>query len=122
MKQFIFIFLLCFSINGFSVMWQKVTEGNSGDIIYIDTDNIETDENRIYYYSLIDFFKPNKESYSAVSKYKVDCGEEQISWLSTTYYSQPMGKGKIISKSTVNQIRLPQTEPIARAELLFVCR
>ena len=42
MKQFIFIFLLCFSLNGFSVMWQKVTEGNSGDIIYIGPNSVKT--------------------------------------------------------------------------------
>ncbi len=44
-----------------------------------------------------------------------------MSWLSTTYFSQQMGKGEIVSKSTVKQIRLPQTDTIARAELLFVC-
>ena len=44
-----------------------------------------------------------------------------MSWLSTTYYNQKMGKGEITSFSTIKQIRLPQTDTIARAELLFVC-
>ena len=121
-KQFIFIFLLCLSINGFSVSWEKVTESNDGNAIYIDIDNIETNQSRIYYSTLIDFFKPKRESFSAISKYRVDCGEEQISWLSTNYFGQPMGKGQITSTSTVKQIRNPQTDAIARAELLFVCR
>ena len=71
---------------------------------------------------MIDFIEPKGKSYSVVSKYKVDCGEEQMTWLSTNYYSRPMGKGKITSKSSVKQIRVPQTDTIARAELLFVCR
>lgn len=122
MKQFVSIFLLCFSINGFSISWKKVAESNDGNSIYIDVDNIEKHESRTYYSSLIDFRKRKKESYSAISKYKVDCGEEQIIWLSTTYFSQQMGKGNIVFTSTVKQIRLPQTDIIARAELLFVCR
>ena len=35
-----------------------------------------------------------------------------MSWLSTTYFSQPMGKGEITSKSTIKQIRLPQTDEL----------
>ena len=71
---------------------------------------------------MIDFLEPGGKNYSVVSKYKVDCGEEQMTWLSTNYYSQPMGEGKITSKSTVKQIRIPQTDTIARVELSFVCR
>ena len=70
---------------------------------------------------MIDFLEPKQKGYSVVSKFKVDCGEEQMSWLSTTYFSQQMGKGEITSTSTVKQIRLPQTDTLARAELLFVC-
>ena len=122
MKKLILICLLTSPINGFAVKWEKLTKGYDGNFIYVDVNNIETNEGRVYYSSLIDFLKPTGKSYSLVSKYKVDCGEEQMTWLSTNYYSQPMGKGKIISKSTVEQIRLPQTDTIARMELLFVCK
>ena len=122
MKKLIVIILLTYSINGFAVRWEKITEDYSGSSIYIDIDSIERNKSRVYYSSLIDFLEPKQKSYSAVSKYKVDCGEEQMSWLSMTFYSQPMGQGKINSKSTVKQIRLPQTDVFARAELLFVCK
>ena len=122
MKKVIVTILLTYSIIGFSAKWEKITQGYDGNSIYIDLDSIEKKENRVYYSNLIDFLESNKNSYSVVSKFKVDCGEEQMSWLSTTYFSQPMGKGEIISKSTVKQIRLPQTDTIARAELFFVCR
>ena len=121
MKKFIAIILLTYSISGFAVKWEKITEDYYGDSIYIDIDNIKKNKSRVYYSKLIDFLKPKQKRFSVVSKFKVDCGEEQMSWLSTTYYSQPMGKGEVVSKSTIKQIRLPQTDAIARAELLFVC-
>mgnify|MGYP001226002947 CR=1 FL=1 len=122
MKTIIIIILFSYSISGFAVKWEKITEGYDGNSIYVDIDSIEKKESRVYYSNLIDFLEPKQKSYSVVSKFKVDCGEEQMSWLSTTYFSQPMGKGEIVSKSTVKQIRLPQTDTLARAELLFVCR
>ena len=121
MKKVIIIILFSYSISGFAVKWEKITEVYDGNSIYVDIDSIEKKESRVYYSNLIDFLEPKQKSYSVVSKFKVDCGEEQMSWLSTTYFSQPMGKGEIVSKSTVKQIRLPQTDTIARAELLFVC-
>ena len=121
MKTIIIIILFSYSISGFAVKWEKITEGYDGNSIYVDIDSIEKKESRVYYSNLIDFLEPKQKGYSVVSKFKVDCGEEQMSWLSTTYFSQQMGKGEIVSKSTVKQIRLPQTDTIARAELLFVC-
>ena len=121
MKKVIVIILLNYSIIGFAAKWEKITQGYDGNSIYIDLDSIEKKESRIYYSNLIDFLEPKQKSYSVISKFKVDCGEEQMSWLSTTYYNQEMGKGEITSISTIKQIRLPQTDTIARAELLFVC-
>ena len=122
MKKVTVIILLTYSIYGFAIKWEKIAEDYDENPIYIDLDSIEKKESRVYYSNLIDFLKTKQKSYSVVSKFKVDCGEEQMSWLSTTFYSQPMGKGEITSKSTVKQIRLPQTDAIARAELLLVCR
>ena len=121
MKKVIVTILLTYSIIGFSAKWEKITQGYDGNSIYIDLDSIEKKESRVYYTNLIDFLEPKQKSYSVISKFKVDCGEEQMSWLSTTYYNQEMGKGEITSISTIKQIRLPQTDTIARAELLFVC-
>ena len=121
MKKVIVIILLTYSIIGFAAKWEKITQGYNGNSIYIDLDSIEKKESRVYYSNLIDFLEPKQKGYSVVSKFKVDCGEEQMSWLSTTYFSQQMGKGEITSTSTVKQIRLPQTDTLARAELLFVC-
>ena len=121
MKKVIVTILLTYSIIGFAAKWKKITEDYDGNSIYIDLDSIEKKESRVYYSNLIDFLEPKQKGYSVVSKFKVDCGEEQMSWLSTTYYNQEMGKGEITSFSTIKQIRLPQTDTIARAELLFVC-
>ena len=60
-------------------------------------------ESRVYYSNLIDFLEPKQKNYSVVSKFKVDCGEEQMSWLSTTYFSQQMGKGEITPNLPLNK-------------------
>ena len=122
MKKVIVIILLTYSISGFAVKWEKISQGYDGNSIYIDLDSIEKKESRVYYSNLIDFLEPKQKRYSVVSKFKVDRREEQMSWLSMAYFSQPMGKGEITAKSTVKQIRLPQTDNLARAEFLFVCR
>ena len=122
MKKVTVIILLTYSICGFAIKWEKIAEDYDGNSLYIDLDSIEKKESRVYYSTLINFLKTKQKSHSVVSEFKVDCGEEQMSWLSTTFYSQPMGKGEIVSKSTIRQIRLPQTDGIARAELVFVCR
>ena len=121
MKYLLLPIVLIFSVNTYATKWEKLTEDNDGNAIYIDTNNIESYGGRVYYRSLIDFLKPKWESYSVISKYKVDCGEEQMTWLSTTYHSRPMGEGKIVIESAVQQIRFPQLDRIARDELLFVC-
>ena len=121
MKKVTVIILLTYSICGFAIKWEKIAEDYDGNPIYIDLDSIEKKESRVYYSNLIDFLKTKQKSYSVVSKFKVDCGEEQMSWLSTTYFSQHMGKGEITSTSTIKQIRLPQTDTLVNMEFLFVC-
>ena len=88
----------------------------------VNLSNIKKNESRVYYSKLVDFLESEQKRFSVVSKFKFDCGEEQMSWLSTNYYNQPIGKGEITSKSTIKQIRLPQTDAVARAELLFLCK
>ena len=103
MKKVTVIILLTYSICGFAIKWEKIAEDYDGNPIYIDLDSIEKKESRVYYSNLIDFLKTKQKSYSVVSKFKVDCGEEQMSWLSTTFYSQPMGKGKLPQNLPLNK-------------------
>ena len=52
MKKVIVIILLTYSISGFAVKWEKITQGYDGNSIYIDLDSIEKKESRVYYSNL----------------------------------------------------------------------
>ena len=100
MKVILFTTLLLFSINGFAFKWKKVVENSLGTTYYVDIDNIKKHNGLVYYWSLVDLLEPIRgnsgDSYSNISKWKVDCGEEKETSVSITFYSQSMGKGRIL--------------------------
>ena len=115
MKLVLFICLFFTSLNLSAESWFKAGVNARGDMFYIDTDNIENENEFVYYYNLIDFAQPTAlKARSHISKYKVDCVENKQTWLDYQYYSQHMGKGKRVTESlpvwnhygsTLNEIR-----------------
>jgi hypothetical protein len=115
MKITLFSIILLFSINGFAANWKKLSENKSGSSFYVDVENIKEHNGFVYYWTLIDYRKSTKIGFSSnISEYKVNCVDEKQTWLSNTFYSQPMAKGKIITEkipvwnyygSTLNEIR-----------------
>ena len=115
MKTILFSILILFSINGFAFNWKKVIESKSGDITYVDVDSIKKRNGFVYYWILIDYLKSTEiGTHSDISEYKVNWLDEKQTWLSNTFYSQPMAKGKITTEkipvwnyygSTLNEIR-----------------
>ena len=115
MKITLFLIISLFSINGFAVNWKKLSENKSGSSFYVDVENIKKHNGFVYYWILIDYLKSTKIGTSSdISEYKVNCVDERQTWLSNTFYSQPMAKGKIITEkipvwnyygSTLNEIR-----------------
>ena len=87
------IFLISFSVHANN--WQEFGRDSNGHIHYVDIDNIEEGNGVLYYWSLMDFLETTTlGTRSNVSKYKVDCAKEKQTWLSYTYFSESMGKGK----------------------------
>ena len=115
MKLVLFICLSLVSLNLLAENWLKAGVNARGDMFYIDIDNIENENEVVYYQSLIDFAQPTAlKARSHISKYKVDCVENKQTWLDYQYYSQHMGKGKRVTESlpvwnhygsTLNEIR-----------------
>ena len=66
MKKVIVTILLTYSISGFAVKWEKISQNYDGNSIYIDLDSIEKKESRVYYSNLIDFLEPKQKNYSVV--------------------------------------------------------
>ena len=131
MKITLFSIILLFSINGFAVNWKKLSENKSGSSFYVDVENIKKDNGFVYYWILIDYLKLTEiGTYSDISEYKVNCVDEKQTWLSNTFYSQPMAKGKIITEnipvwnyygSTLNEIRYLTPGSLGHNILKEVC-
>ena len=115
MKIVLFICLSFVSLNLSAENWLKAGVNARGDMFYIDIDNIENENEIVYYWNLIDFTQPTSiQARSHISKYKGHCVENKQTWLSYQYYSQHMGKGNRVTESlpvwnhygsTLNEIR-----------------
>ena len=126
MKTILFSILILFSVNGFAFNWKKVTESIYGDSIYVDVDNIKKHNGLVYYWMLADLLEPVDSgslgiANSVINKYKVNCVEEKQTQLNDTYYSQSMGKGRIISEGIPNQIKYPKPNSVGYIQMKFVC-
>ena len=102
---------MLFPIYGFSLNWKKVAENDVGNY-YIDFDSLKTERGLLYYTDLVDFIEPFKDDYSAISKYAVDCKNENQKWLSLTTFSKGIGKGDINNQSNPNETIFPQSKTI----------
>ena len=120
MKTIFFLIFLLSSANSFAVNWKKVAENEIANY-FVDFDSIKNHDGLVHYSDLVNFVKPFKGDFSAISKYEVDCNEEKQTWLSLTTYSQPMGKGKINSKSKPNEVIYPKSNTIYFFLLKNVC-
>ena len=121
MKKLLLLTLLCFSINGLAINWKKVVVDRSGDSYYVDVDNIKKRNGLLYYSRLEDYLKPKNGDYSLIRKYKVDCIEGKRTWLSDTFYNQPMGKGKITGEISPKKINYPKPNSIGYVVMKFAC-
>ena len=102
---------MLFPIYGFPLNWKKVAENDTGKY-YIDLDSIKNQNGQLYYTDLVDFIEPFKGDYSAISRYAVDCKNENQKWLSLTTFSESMGKGDINRQSKPNRVIFPQSNTI----------
>ena len=124
MKVILFTTLLLFSINGFAFNWKKVTESDAGHFFYVD--NIKKHNGLVYYWMLDDYLEPLDggslgNANSAIAKYKVDCVEEKQTWLNGTFYSQSMGKGRIVDEINPNNVTYPKPNTVGYTLMKFVC-
>ena len=125
MKTILFSILILFSINGFAFNWKKVGDSVNGNSYYVDVDNIKKHNGLVYYWSLVsldDYLQPlDGGIYSVINKYKTDCGEEKHTRLNVTTYSQSMGRGKIITEDSLNEIHYVKPKTFAHIVMKFVC-
>ena len=120
MKVTLIFLLILFPVYGFPLNWKKVAENNVGNY-YIDFDSIKNKNGVVYYTDLVDFIEPFKGDYSAISRYSVDCKNENQKWLSLTTFSKGMGEGNINTQSSPNDVIFPQSNTIYFFIIKNVC-
>ena len=123
--------LLLFCANSFAKNWKKVAENKKESSFYVDVDNIKENDGYIHYLVLTDYLEPTKfDAYSIISKYKVNCEVQKQIWLGNTFFSKPMGNGKIITEgipawnyygSTLNEIRRLESGTTEHGILKKIC-
>ena len=121
MKKLLLTALLCFCLNAYAFNWKKVIVDRSGDSYYVDVDNLKKRNGLLYYSRLEDYLEPKNGDYSFIRKFKVDCSDGKRIWISDTYYSRPMGKGKIIKKRTSNKTLFPRPDTIEYITMKYAC-
>tara|TARA_A100001015_G_scaffold219071_1_gene246331 strand:+ start:511 stop:891 length:381 start_codon:yes stop_codon:yes gene_type:complete len=123
MEFIFFATLLLFSINGFAQNWEFVVKSKDGDTFYIDIDNIKKHKGLVYYWMLVDRLEPTTIGVnSSISKFKVDCVIEKLTRINSTFYSQSMGRGKIITESTPENIQYPKPNSVGYVVMKFACK
>ena len=74
--------------------WTKVSEDVDGNIHYMDFERIRKHDGFVYYWTLSDLLKPDKEGDLSYKHYRqTDCKLFRYKNLSNSYHKEPMGGG-----------------------------
>ena len=97
MKTLLTIFTLVFTVMFSSTSfagWTEVGKGvKSGNTYYVDFERIRKHDGYVYWWTLGDFLKPDKDGdLSGQSYYQGDCKLFRYKELSTVGHKQPMGR------------------------------
>ena len=121
MRWVFFHLLFLFSATVLATNWQRVYTNPMGES-YVDVNNLQKRNNVVYYSRLFDYTQPSPIGVnSSVSQFTVDCIGEKITWLSSKYYKERMGKGEIIKEGNFNRRMFPRPDTVDYITMKFVC-
>ena len=121
MRWVFFHLLFLVSADVLATNWQRVYTNPMG-ASYVDVNNLQKRNNVVYYSRLFDYTQPSPIGVnSSVSQFTVDCIGEKITWLSSKYYKERMGKGEIIKEGNFNRRMFPRPDTVDYITMKFVC-
>ena len=121
-KLLILLFSILISFNSYGEWGMKIGNTN-GDNYYIDLETIKYHQGYVYYWTLSDRIKPNRDGEMSTKMYlEAECGKGRQKYLSFYFYTMPMGEGK----HTTNQFDNPKWDypppgSVAFKHLNYVC-
>ena len=90
---FTLVFTVMFSSTSFAE-WTKTTENVNKTVFYVDFERIRKHDGYVYYWTLVDYLKPDKDGdWSEKNYIQVDCKLFRFKILSGSFHKEPMGRG-----------------------------
>ena len=101
--------------------WSYVTESVLGKFYY-DKDRVRKSGKYIYFWTLIDYLKPEKGSLSLTSYTELDCSIFRFKNLKLQTYKYSMGVGEMIGDYTPpNEWKYPQPDSVGETLYNKIC-
>ena len=102
MKNYFKILIISIFLNIFFITtsfadynWKKLGSNIDGEVFYIDTPSIKGNGNKVFYFYMNDYAKPDKfGDLSSRAYMEVNCLNLDYRFLKDFYYQEPMGNGK----------------------------
>ena len=105
--------------------WKKVDENVNGTTFYVDFDRIRKHGGYVYWWTLGDLLKPDKDGdFSHKSYQQGDCKLFRFKSLSDSYYKEPMGRGTPSTSSNKPDREWDYPQPNSSIETILksVCK
>ena len=125
-KIYVFIILFLYPLIAHSNNnWVKVATAENGHIFYINKEQIEEDNNFIYFWKLINYQKPDEYGDLSAKIYiKVLCEKLQFQWLYISYHKKQMGQDNTPVKKAsevVSAWQEPSANSTSKKVIEYVC-
>jgi hypothetical protein len=122
MRKIILMMLLAVVSSNAMAEWVAVGEDKI-QTVYANPATIRKDENKVKFWGMFDFKKTQKDGgikfLSFKTQFELDCKEESIREIATTWYSDNMGKGDVVPVPSIPDVFPEPVVPDSMGEFLF---
>ena len=127
MKFLLTIFALVFSVMFSSTSfaeWTKLGQSTAGDTFYVDFEGMRKHDGYHFFWRITDYLKPDQwGDLSSKVYYQAECKSFRMRRLSSSYHTQPMGKGtpSDVNNTPKQEWVYPSPDSVAEFTLEQVC-
>ena len=115
MRYLNLIFVFYVSSNALSASWIE-----AGVAIYVDVNSIKKDKGLVFYSSLENMTTMGLNS--VVVTNEANCAERKVTELNILYFGQPMGRGELVEKKTLNNTKSLDPNTKKYHAMKFACQ
>ena len=104
--------------------WTRVVADTEGNTHYVDFDRIRKQDGYVYFWSITNYVKPSPDGHLSAKVYRqVDCKLFRDKYLNSSYYTEPMGRGRpsLVSNKPDKDWRYPSPNSTIETTLKSIC-